>query len=488
MIRKIAIISLFYFSLLMGDGFVNNETGWTFLQSQQQAFYMFESITVDGEIGEGDGCVPDDFYSICDDVECTCCANPGTCDVLGSFFNGICVGWLYVDSSGFTTAAVNGSDGDSSTSGYPSSGDIVNFKLYDATYGTIIDLIPGQEIPGFQNNGISLIEGVSEANNDLAIGCTDLNACNFDPDAIIEDNGSCIYAPQELEIISEVLNNSVQLSWQDPSGSAPFTYYFNGGEVTSPIVLEDLIWSTNYDFTITVEDANADLCGLVDSNINVSIGSEPLPNAVTGLNITSSEGKVMLDWDDVAEHLDYYSIYVTYPGSLTVLETISTDESYFLHDNLLPNTTYEYQVSAINSEGFPGISSNLVQAVTDPLHAVIQDSPDPGQASIRLFWTIDQNNYNGDNYKFDIHQEGEYIHTTSSSSYLVNNLNPGSTYCFTIRSKITADYLNNESIEYGDFSNEQCAIPDEVTGWGISLSLDVWDWGDDLVSDVNNHL
>ena len=472
----------------MSEGFVNSETGWSFVQSQQQSFYMFENIIVDGDIGVGDGCVPDDFYSFCDGVECTCCSALGTCDVLGSFYNDTCVGWLYVDSDGFTTAAINGNDGDLSTASYPGPGDVVTFKLYDATYGTIVDLQPTSTIPGFQNNSIELILGDSVANNDLEIGCTDQLACNFDYDAILSDNGSCIYQAGELEVFADIIDNTVQLSWADPEGESPFVYYLNGDQVSSPLFIDQLNWSTDYSYTISVQDSNSSLCGLTESIVDFTISSEPLPNAITGLFATSSDGKILLDWDDVIDYVDKYSVSVFNSQDQSLLQNINTYESFLLHDNLLPNTTYGYQVVAVNSEGNIGISSDLIESTTNPLSVVVQIDPDPGQASIRLFWEIDEDDYSGDVYKFDIYQDGQYIYTTGLNTYLVNNLNPELSYCFEIQPKINADYLGSDTIEYGNFSNSLCAVPEQVTGWGISLSFNVLDWGENLASDINNQI
>ena len=53
MLQKTAVI-IFSFSFMLA-GFYNNETGWVYEQSTFQAFYMLESILVDGEIVEGDG-------------------------------------------------------------------------------------------------------------------------------------------------------------------------------------------------------------------------------------------------------------------------------------------------------------------------------------------------------------------------------------------------------------------------------------------------
>ena len=111
----------------------------------------------------------------------------------------------------------------------------------------------------------------------------------------------------------------------------------------------------------------------------------------------------------------------------------------FVHDNLLPNFTYQYQVAAANSQNNEGPLSDPIQATTIPLHNAVLDILDPGQASIRLYWSIQESSYNGDNYLFDIYQNDNHISTTSSSTFLANNLNPSEEYCFYIIPKINAE-------------------------------------------------
>lgn len=114
--------------------FVNQETGWSFDQSTLQAFYMFETIEINNEVIVGDGTSAQ---------ECStsyCCQNPNSCDVLGAFFNGDCIGWIYADSSGYTTVPANGNDGGDYSQDYPLTGDIVYFRLYDASEDKILHL------------------------------------------------------------------------------------------------------------------------------------------------------------------------------------------------------------------------------------------------------------------------------------------------------------------------------------------------------------
>ena len=65
---------------------VDEATGWEYDQSTLQAFYMLEILTVDGDIAD-------------------------TEDVVGAFFDGVCVGFINADPGGYTTVPLMGNDG-----------------------------------------------------------------------------------------------------------------------------------------------------------------------------------------------------------------------------------------------------------------------------------------------------------------------------------------------------------------------------------------
>ena len=483
MVRKLLNITVLISSFLI-SGFVNPETGWEYEQSTFQAFYIFENLDVDGEVSIGDGCVPNDD---CDGVNCYCCSSENTCDVIGAFHDGTCIGWVYSDSEGYTTVPAMGNDGNYPN--YPSPGEEISFKLYDATYGTILSLQTETEVSGWgPNNEIVIVYGLSSAENDLVSGCIDEFACNYDESAVIDD-GSCVYESGVLSIDYEVVGNSVELSWSDPAGVAPFIYLLNGEEVVSPLLIQDLDWGEEYSYVITTIDSSVSLgyCEAVESEVSVYIDDEPLPVQISGLMEASSEGRVILSWDEVSDHLEYYNIYV-YNTADELLEIQSVSQAYFIHDNLLPNFTYRYSVEGVNSQGFSGGMSETIDSTTLPLLEATIDSLDIGQGYIILNWSIDDSNYNGDNYIFDVYQNGEFRYTSFSNGYLADQLEPGEEYCFVVVPKIYTDYLGNDLECYSNQSNEVCGTPFEITSWSVLTSFNVQGWGEETVSDLNNEL
>ena len=130
----VKLLSLSLIINIVFSDFVNSETGWSFVQSTSQAFYMFERLELDDSVAIGDGCAAAD----CD--SCYCCENPGSCDVIGAFFNNVCIGWIYVNQEGWTTVPTNGNDGGDYSANYPSIGDQVNFVIYDSSENRSYDL------------------------------------------------------------------------------------------------------------------------------------------------------------------------------------------------------------------------------------------------------------------------------------------------------------------------------------------------------------
>ena len=200
------IIGISLISLIFGSP--EPQTGWFFEQTTQQSFYLFDDITIDGDSVVGDGSGESDGE----------CFESGNCDVVGAFRRGvcsdptyqwsellctvlgnewnideeICVGWRYADSNGATTVPLMGREGDEGTDSYTymNVDEVPYIKIYDASNGSILDLTPSTDLPGWELNSIFTIDGTSTANNIL--GCTDFDACNYD-DSATGDDGSCLW-------------------------------------------------------------------------------------------------------------------------------------------------------------------------------------------------------------------------------------------------------------------------------------------------------
>ena len=139
---------------------------FTYNISTISAGYLFYQVTINGETVDDN-------------------------DWVGAFNGDICVGSQVWDtdecSNNVCSISVMGFDNDSFTEGYMLVGDTPLFKIYDASENTYYDAYPSENIV-WENFGFSDIALLSTQIQ----GCTDELACNFDSEAI-EDDDSCEY-------------------------------------------------------------------------------------------------------------------------------------------------------------------------------------------------------------------------------------------------------------------------------------------------------
>ena len=127
--------------IIINAQYTHSPTGWSYMSSMQQCFYMFNPVLINGNTpvsGTSDGTSTG-----------SCPSN--NCDVIGSFVKKTilsgpnigtdtfaCTGWSYYMAlgGGYHTVLSVGSN---ATNYYASSGDSIYFKIYEASTGTIND-------------------------------------------------------------------------------------------------------------------------------------------------------------------------------------------------------------------------------------------------------------------------------------------------------------------------------------------------------------
>ena len=176
----IRLLSLCFFIGLMFPANTEPNTGWSYIQSTQQFFYIFLSpMNFVDNYGNQIDAYGDGSNSINIDVS-DCGANPESCDVIGVFMsrdidenmcndaggyyvNGqcdICVGWSYYnsysDQNGViaTTLAIMGADTEEDYEYYCDSGEVPKLKYYDASSGLTYRVSSETDLAGFVNNEI----------------------------------------------------------------------------------------------------------------------------------------------------------------------------------------------------------------------------------------------------------------------------------------------------------------------------------------------
>ena len=341
-----------------------------------------------------------------------------------------------------------------------------------------------EELLGFANNEIFLYYGSVDAYNIL--GCNNSSACNFEQEAT-EDDGSCILPPSGQLITSGVVNeNSFEFYFDDSllDGTQGFSHQvivtqgfseiFNEINASSPIQIDNLEWSTTY--SIEVITTNFDVCEtLPNSNYplrtyeNIQTDPMPQPEQVFFQNVVPGEGQVFLEWDEV----DYGSVYRIFENEILLDSLIyPLDEMSFMHNELAPGLSYDYQIQAVNMEGLEGDISEISSVTTLPLSSVELDSLLAGQGQIQLNWSMESSQYADQNYSFDIYVDDQYLINRFGSSYTVSNLNAGQEYCFYVEAKIELP-VDGDLIEFiANQSSTLCGVPEEISGWSVLIEVD----------------
>ena len=143
--KRIFLIYITLFSIGYGQNCAQ-EVDWCFDISTMQSFYFFIDVSIlDEEIESGS-------VQELDVWQCP----ENDCDIIGAFYNNVCVGWTYpVFNNGYTIPVMLN---DGNLTEYLSIGDIPEFRLYDRSSGIIYDGLAPQNIPGCYNNSFEIVE------------------------------------------------------------------------------------------------------------------------------------------------------------------------------------------------------------------------------------------------------------------------------------------------------------------------------------------
>lgn len=124
-----------------------------------------------------------------------------------------------------------------------------------------------------------------------------------------------------------------------------------------------------------------------------------------------------------------------------VLKTVDGNTTSATVDNLTPNTSYDISVIAYDAAGNPSQPSNVVGVTTPPSDDTTPPSV-PGNLrstgvtanSVSLAWNASTDN-GGTIAGYDVYQGTTKVSTTTSLQATITNLNPNTSYTFTVKAR-----------------------------------------------------
>ena len=167
-------------------------------------------------------------------------------DWIGAFNGDVCVGaakWGTCGGVGCSIPVLGEHSNSPETYGYLLPGDIPSFKIYDASENIYIDAI-STEYAGYQNNTPVIADLLFSYSN--ISGCTDFNACNYDPYASSND-GTCEYELLCDASLWDVNDDGVLDNYYD---------FENNGSITSNVILFDVFHNPNDAFSVLSDIIN----------------------------------------------------------------------------------------------------------------------------------------------------------------------------------------------------------------------------------------
>ncbi|MGD2073114.1 MAG: S8 family serine peptidase, partial [Candidatus Thorarchaeota archaeon] len=225
---------------------------------------------------------------------------------------------------------------------------------------------------------------------------------------------------------------------------------YNANPSLTPTEVRTILYDTSTDLGASGWDqyfgyGNVDAEAAVDDSGGTPPDIDP-PEKVTGLIATAtSHNQIDLGWNANTESdLDHYNIYRD--GSW-IAETTSTTYS---DTGLNPETTYTYEVSAVDTSDNEGTKSDPASATTDP--APPDTTPpakvtgliaDPvSSTSIDLNWDA---NTESDLDHYNVYRDGVKIAETTDNFYTDSGLSPETTYSYEVSAVDTSSNEGEKS-------------------------------------------
>ncbi|MAV64268.1 MAG: hypothetical protein CBD97_00680, partial [Pelagibacteraceae bacterium TMED237] len=465
---------------------IDEATGWSFFQSQKQAFYMLQNITVNGDLAEAFEDFSDlnnngqwDSGEPFNDLNSNGVQDKG--DIVGAFLSdGTCVGWIEV-SAGFTTIPLMGNDGDPSSVNYCEPGDIPYLLLFDRTYGSILNV----DI----SNAIYIDFGSDSCPDQYENGSGGCN-CNYDPNS---NGGDC--SDEDLSE-GEDPNGDNSDIWEDglevtlygefPGWLENEIYVMQSNSIADNIFGCQNVSACNYDLSVTTSDGSCwypvDGCSCDDPE-----GAEvDCAGICAGTALVDACGICAGGSTGLAPNVESDDSFITGPNAdcagvcdgSSYEDACGACDSDSSNDNLACTGCTDICADNYNQNDLFDLEGNQEGACSYTIPSVQNFSNNPGDCRLSLSW--DSLEVCGPELKYEIYDQNDnFIKETSNSTTQILGLDPDSEFCYYIISKNE----NGQSLP----SDLRCSVVGSDCGGfiGMQLSASISGWNQSHIDQYN---
>jgi YVTN family beta-propeller protein len=328
------------------------------------------------------------------------------------------------------------------------------------------------------------------ASTQYSFTVTSVNAANVasTSSAVTFSTASPVAIPPQVGYVGfwGVPNTGIAVSWStDVAASTQLNYGVTPSlgtltpvqaTLTSShgVVLSNLIPGTTYYFVAQSQGANG-ATGYSTTYSYTTSGTAPAP-IISNIQASASGNSATITWttDQATTSQVNYGLTTSYSASSTVNATLTTNHSVTV-TNLLPSTTYNFDVISANVNNLASTSANVTFPTGPTIIGVTAGSVTTNAAIIT--WTTDEPSTSVVTYGT---QSASSAGLVTSHSVALTGLTPGTLYNFTVTSANAAGSLWTSSSN--NFTTVAVPVISYMSYWGITSSGITISWATNVPS------